>query len=100
MSMTSDYGLVPHNPGNHYAYNNEAVQFYGCTMDAEFFGSKGPVAVLQQVFWGSTGREDNVSFHGYWGGWSGGFDIPSEATPPPCASVSSVRRSHLSGHST
>ena len=46
MSMTSDYGLTPHAPGRHYAYNNEGVQFYGVAMDRQFFDSIGPVAVL------------------------------------------------------
>ena len=75
MSMTSDYGLTPHAPGKHYAYNNEGVQFYGVAMDQQFFGSIGPAAVLQKVFWDTIGRQDEVKFGGYWSGWDGGFAI-------------------------
>ncbi len=75
MSMTSDYGLTPHEPGKHYAYNNEAVQFYGRHMDTTFFNKIGPAAVLQKVFWDKIGRQDEASFIGYWSGWDGGFSL-------------------------
>ena len=40
MAMTSDYGLVPYLPNTHYAYNNNAVHFYGRYMGMEFFGTQ------------------------------------------------------------
>ncbi len=37
MSMTSDFNLTPHSPGNHYAYNNGAVHFYGTYLKNTFY---------------------------------------------------------------
>lgn len=75
LSMTSDYGLQPHAPGEHCAYNNHAVHFYGEYMRREFFLAADPSAVLEAAFWSQIGREDPVWFHGQWGGWDGGFRV-------------------------
>lgn len=72
MTMTSDYGLKPHQPGKHYAYNNSAVQFYGEYMATTFFDGKSPQKVLQEAIWNHIGRQDSTSFTGHWGGWHGG----------------------------
>jgi CubicO group peptidase (beta-lactamase class C family) len=77
MTMTSDYGLTPHKPGKHYAYNNNAIEFYGNYMASTFFQTKSPPDVLQKAIWNRIGRQDRVSFEGQWGGWDGGFSISS-----------------------
>ena len=40
LSMTSDYNLSPHSPGNHYSYNNGAVHFYGDISEACFLSEQ------------------------------------------------------------
>ncbi|NES84009.1 MAG: serine hydrolase [Moorea sp. SIO2B7] len=75
LTMTSDYGLNPHNPGKHYAYNNNAIHFYGGYIATTFFRTKSPRKVLQEAIWNHIGRQDPVSFSGQWGGWDGGFAI-------------------------
>jgi hypothetical protein len=75
MSMTSDYGLVPHSPGDCYAYNNNAVHFYGTHMARTYFGGRSPVQVLQESLWAFTGRQDPIYFDGQWGGWGGGWRL-------------------------
>ncbi len=75
MTMTSDYGLTPHEPGKHYAYNNNAIEFYGNYMATTFFKTKSPRKVLQKAIWNYIGRQDKVTFKGQWGGWGGGFVI-------------------------
>jgi CubicO group peptidase (beta-lactamase class C family) len=75
MTMTSDYGLTPHEPGKHYAYNNNAINFYGNYMATTFFQTKFPTEVLQKAIWDRIGRQDKVTFEGQWGGWDGGFTI-------------------------
>ena len=75
MTMTSDYGLTPHEPGQYYAYNNNAIEFYGNYMATTFFQTKSPRKVLQQAIWDRIGRQDKVTFEGQWGGWGGGFAI-------------------------
>ncbi|MGK7937548.1 MAG: serine hydrolase domain-containing protein [Xenococcaceae cyanobacterium] len=75
MTMTSDYGLTPHEPGKHYAYNNNAIEFYGNYLAINFFQTKSPRKVLQKAIWKHIGRQDPVTFEGQWGGWGGGFAI-------------------------
>ena len=75
MTMTSDYGLTPHEPGKHYAYNNNAIDFYGSYMTTAFFKTKSPRQVLQKAIWNHIGRQDPVTFKGQWGGWGGGYII-------------------------
>ena len=75
MTMTSDYGLTPHEPGKYYAYNNNAIEFYGNYMATNFFKTKSPRKVLQKAIWEHIGRQDKVTFEGQWGGWGGGFAI-------------------------
>jgi CubicO group peptidase (beta-lactamase class C family) len=73
LSMTSDYGLEPHQPGKHYAYNNNAIDFYGQYLSNHFFAGRSPRRILQQALWKYIGRQDPVSFEGQWGGWGGGY---------------------------
>jgi hypothetical protein len=73
LNMLSDYGLEPHEPGRHYAYNNQAVHFYGEYMSDKFFGSKKPEEIFEEQIWDHIGREDRSYFRGLWSGWDGGF---------------------------
>src|SRR6185295_15810504 len=50
LSMTSDYHLSPHSPGNHYAYNNGAVHFYGKHLHNTFYPGRSEVQMLQDAF--------------------------------------------------
>jgi len=75
MSMTSDYGLVPHAPGQHYAYNNQAVHVYGSYLAEYYHGGKDPLTVLRQEVLDPIGIEDPSGYNGLWGGWGGGFEL-------------------------
>jgi CubicO group peptidase (beta-lactamase class C family) len=75
LSMTSDFGLTPHEPGKHFAYNNEAIDFYGKSMAEKFFPNKKPDEILQTALWDTIGRQDTVQFNGQWGGWGGGWSV-------------------------
>ena len=75
MAMTSDYGLVPYLPNEHYAYNNNAVHFYGRYMGLEFFATQEMNAVVQDAFLSRIGFNDTVGFHGEWSGWGGGLKL-------------------------
>lgn len=74
MSMVSDYGLNPHQPNQHFAYNNKAVHHYGEAMRVHF-GNANPVGVLDQALFNTIGRQDALSFAGLWSGWAGGFEM-------------------------
>ncbi|MFH0946871.1 MAG: DUF5060 domain-containing protein [Planctomycetota bacterium] len=74
LSMTSDYGLSPHSPGNYYAYNNKAVHHSGWAMQP-YFGGQAPDAILDQALFSVTGRQDPIDFRGLWSGWGGGFTL-------------------------
>ncbi len=76
LTMTSDFGLDPHAPGQHFAYNNNAVHFYGQYMQANWFkDARSPIEVMQQCLLGPVCAEDAVGFKGQWGGWGGGFSV-------------------------
>ena len=75
MSMTSDYNLSPHSPGNHYAYNNGAVHFYGAYMQHTFFPNRTEVQMLQDAYGSALGFQDPLSYHGYLSGWDGGWSM-------------------------
>ncbi|MFG0317507.1 MAG: DUF5060 domain-containing protein [Planctomycetota bacterium JB042] len=74
MSMVSDYGLTPHHPNKHYAYNNKAVHHYGEAM-RPYFGNASPVGVLDQALFNTIGRQDALTYQGLWSGWNGGFSM-------------------------
>lgn len=75
LSMTSDYGLTPHEPGRHYAYNNNAIHFYGQYMKNAFFPGLSNVGVVTGAYFDAIGRQDDIRFEGQWGGWFGGFTV-------------------------
>ena len=75
MAMTSDYGLVPYLPNTHYAYNNNAVHFYGRYMGMEFFGTQEMHGPVRDGLLNLTGYDDTISFYGEWSGWGGGLRI-------------------------
>jgi CubicO group peptidase (beta-lactamase class C family) len=63
LTMTSDYGLTPHEPGRHYAYNNEAIKFYGEYMRKTFFAGKDAPGVYQAALFDIIGHQDNITIH-------------------------------------
>lgn len=75
LSMTSDFMLIPYDPGRHYAYNNAAVHHYGKQMGKLFFNDKTPGEIFQACIWTVIGRQDEFSYQGLWGGWGGGFNV-------------------------
>jgi len=75
LSMTSDFMLIPYDPGRHYAYNNAAVHHYGKQMSKLFFSDKTPGEIFQACIWNIIGRQDEFSYQGLWGGWGGGFNV-------------------------
>jgi CubicO group peptidase (beta-lactamase class C family) len=78
LTMTSDYGLPSPRPGGRYAYNNNAVDFFGEFLSQGVFGRTGAdqmhLLVQQQLF-AVTGQQDGAAFVGQWGGWSGGLQV-------------------------
>ncbi|MFH0944475.1 MAG: DUF5060 domain-containing protein [Planctomycetota bacterium] len=73
LSMTSDYGLTPHGPGQHYAYNNKSTDCYGQSLTPSF-NNHSPVQILDDGLYSAVGRQDSTWFYGLWGGWGGGFE--------------------------
>ena len=75
MSMTSDFNLTPHSPGNHYAYNNGAVHFYGTYLKNTFYPGRSEVQMLQEAYVSALGFQDGLSYNsaGYLSGWDGGW---------------------------
>jgi len=70
MSMTSDFQLNPHNPGEHYAYSNNAVAYYGIANEA-YFPGMDPASVIWTAFGSVIGLQDPIYSSGP--GWNGGL---------------------------
>ncbi|MGE0143818.1 MAG: hypothetical protein AB7I19_07895 [Planctomycetota bacterium] len=78
LTMTSDYGLPSPNPGRRYAYNNNAVDFFGEFLSQGVFrrtGADQMHLLVQQQLFAVTGQQDGAAFVGQWGGWSGGLQV-------------------------
>ena len=75
LSMTSDYNLSPHSPGNHYSYNNGAVHFYGEQIQHAYFPNRTEVQMLQDAYVSALGFQDPLSYQGYLSGWNGGWSL-------------------------
>jgi hypothetical protein len=75
MSMTSDFHLTPHSPGNHYAYNNGAVVHYGDHMKDTYFSGRTYVETLKDAYLTAIGSEDQLDYDGYISGWGGGWSM-------------------------
>lgn len=75
MSMTSDFHLSPHSPGNHYAYNNGAVVHYGDHMKDTYFPGRTYVETLKDAYLTAIGSEDQLDYDGYISGWGGGWSM-------------------------
>ena len=75
LSMTSDYNLSPHSPGNHYAYNNGAVHFYGSYIKNTFYPGQSEAQMFRNAYGSALGLQDSVSYAGYLGGWDGGWSM-------------------------
>jgi CubicO group peptidase (beta-lactamase class C family) len=71
LSMTSDYQLSPHQPGAHFAYNNNGVTKYGEAMRAAFFPGQSAATAVRSAYLAAIGIQDGIS---QWSsGWAGGF---------------------------
>jgi CubicO group peptidase (beta-lactamase class C family) len=75
LAMTSDFRLLPHQPGQHYAYNNGAVTQYGNHLKETYFPGRGPEQMLQEAYLAALGAEDPVGFSGQLSGWGGGWSL-------------------------
>lgn len=75
MAMVSDYGLSPHSPGDHYAYNNAGVHHYGTHLKTTFYPGKNHVEMLQEAFFTALNHEDAITYNaaGLMSGWDGGW---------------------------
>lgn len=74
LAMCSDYGLDPHAPGQHHAYNNMAYHRLGEFLRGHF-GIVSPQEVLDQALFDTIGRQDPIGFSGLWSGWGAGFAL-------------------------
>lgn len=61
LTMTSDYDLTPHRPGEHYAYNNTAVRFYGEHLRLKFFPAETAAGVVKATIFDAIGGQDGIS---------------------------------------
>ncbi|GAA0726064.1 hypothetical protein GCM10009430_32630 [Aquimarina litoralis] len=75
LSMTSDYGLSPHQPGQNYAYNNNAVDFYGSVLRNQVFNNISRKESINLALFNFIGNQDGVGFNGIMSGWGGGWDL-------------------------
>jgi CubicO group peptidase (beta-lactamase class C family) len=79
LSMTSDYGLTPHRPGKHYAYNNKAIRFYGEYLRTTFFPGEDAAGTLKAALLDPIGGQDDVGISPnpkvYGTPWAGGQRI-------------------------
>lgn len=75
MAMTSDYHLSPHNPGQHFAYNNGAVTHYGNQIKNAYFAGKSYEQMLKDAYLTAIGHEDPVGYAGHISGWDGGWQL-------------------------
>ena len=71
MTMSSDYNLTPHDPGGHYAYNNEAVAFYGQQMQQTYFPGQSVAGTLYSAFGTTLQFQDEVAEFDV--AWNGGI---------------------------
>lgn len=77
LSMTSDYHLTPHAPGQHYAYNNNAVSFLGDHLNSRFFSGLDKLGMLKSAYLNSLVWQDALGFSGTTSGWGGGWQMSS-----------------------
>jgi hypothetical protein len=72
LTMTSAYAHDPHAPGDHYAYNNDAVHFFGSYLASRFFDTDDAVTAMSRAYMDELGTNDGIGFSGWYSGWDGG----------------------------
>lgn len=82
LTMTSDFGLSPHSPGNNAAYNNGAVHHYGTHLKTTFYSGLDHVQTLQSAYVTALGFEDSLIYEtttwagdNKMSGWNGGWKM-------------------------
>jgi uncharacterized protein (TIGR03437 family) len=75
LSMTSDFRLSPHAPGEHYAYNNGAVVHYATHLKDAYFPGRDEVRMLRESYLDALGLEDGVGYRALMSGWDGGWSL-------------------------
>lgn len=74
LTMTSDFNLTPHSPGEHYAYSNSAANFYGQYLIYTFFPRLTEPQALRAAYLDKIGIQDPLELIGSLSGWgNGGF---------------------------
>lgn len=85
LAMISDFGLTPHSPGDHYAYNNAGMSFFAEYMNATFFTGDDPVEFLQNAFVNALNFDDALIYElttwageNHFSGWNGGWKMSTQ----------------------
>jgi hypothetical protein len=88
-SMVSDYNLdsPSHSPGDHWAYNNGAIHFYGDVMRDTFYTGATDVEFLEDAYATQIGCQDTITFGGYLSGWDGGWSMSTRDLARVCQLV-------------
>lgn len=89
MAMVSDYGLTPHSPGDHYAYNNAGVHHYATHLKETFYAGNTHVQALQNAFVTALDFEDTLGYDtgGFMSGWGGGWSMSTRDLARVCQLV-------------
>lgn len=77
LTMTSDYNLTPHSPGDHYAYSNSGAIRYGQHLIYTFYPGRSEIQALRDAYLDKLGIQDSFSLVGAISGWGGGGFIMS-----------------------
>lgn len=82
LSMTSDFHLTPHAPGDHYAYNNGGYHHVGTYLKNTFYAGRTHAQTLQDAYVTQLSFEDafdypSTTFAGdnHMSGWNGGWSM-------------------------
>ncbi|HWR53006.1 MAG TPA: Ig-like domain-containing protein [Bryobacteraceae bacterium] len=77
LTMTSDFNLTPHSPGDHYAYSNSGAIRYGQHLMYTFYPGRTEIQALRDAYLDKLGIQDAFSLVGAISGWGGGGFIMS-----------------------
>lgn len=80
LSMSSDYGLNPHAPGTHFAYNNGGYHHVGTHLKTTFYTGRTHIQTLQDAFVNELGFENALGYNtsGFMSGWDGGWSMSTQ----------------------
>ncbi len=77
LSMTSDFRLTPHEPGQHYAYSNSGAIHVGNYMFGRFYPGQPETQALREAYLDKLGIQDSLTMIGSVSGWGGGGFVMS-----------------------